>query len=199
MMLALTSNVLPLYGARRVRRDDDRAAALDGGRGGAGRRVRRAEVRGARAARPRPARDPRHQRQPGRQRDPGPERPRCPTGVLYGRDQTLTVPATGQLAQRGAVPPADRRLPATARRCGWATWATCSTTSRTTRAASWYNADPGASSLAVTRQPGTNTVDVARRGEGGAGATSSGACRRTVHVQRAATTGRSRSRARCVT
>ncbi len=34
-----------------------------------------------------------------------------PTGVLYGRDKTLTVMATGQLTERGAVPPADHHLP----------------------------------------------------------------------------------------
>ena len=51
--------------AGRVRRDDDGAADLDGLRRRAGAGLRPAEVRGARAARPEPARQPRHRHRRG--------------------------------------------------------------------------------------------------------------------------------------
>jgi HAE1 family hydrophobic/amphiphilic exporter-1 len=82
-----------------------------------------------------------------------------PTGVLYGRDRTLTVQATGQLANAAAF----RRL-IVAYRNGSAVHlgdlGTVLDDVQDNKAASWYNGER-AILLAVQRQPGTNTVAVA--------------------------------------
>ena len=82
-----------------------------------------------------------------------------PTGVLYGRDRTLTVQATGQLANAAAF----RRL-IVAYRNGSAVHlgdlGTVLDDVQDNKAASWYNGQR-AILLAVQRQPGTNTVAVA--------------------------------------
>jgi HAE1 family hydrophobic/amphiphilic exporter-1 len=82
-----------------------------------------------------------------------------PTGVLYGRNQTLTVQATGQLANAAAF----RRL-VIAYRNGSAVHlgdlGTVLDDVQDNKAASWYNGER-AILLAVQRQPGTNTVAVA--------------------------------------
>jgi HAE1 family hydrophobic/amphiphilic exporter-1 len=82
-----------------------------------------------------------------------------PTGVLYGRDRTLTVQATGQLANAAAF----RRL-VIAYRNGSAVHlgdlGTVLDDVQDNKAASWYNGER-AILLAVQRQPGTNTVAVA--------------------------------------
>ena len=82
-----------------------------------------------------------------------------PTGVLYGRDHTLTVQATGQLANAAAF----RRL-IVAYKNGSAVHlgdlGTVLDDVQDNKAASWYNGER-AILLAVQRQPGTNTVAVA--------------------------------------
>jgi HAE1 family hydrophobic/amphiphilic exporter-1 len=82
-----------------------------------------------------------------------------PTGVLYGRDRTLTIMATGQL--RNA---AQFRNMVVANRNGapihLGDLGRVYDGIQNTRNASWYNGDR-AIVLAVMRQPGTNTVTVA--------------------------------------
>jgi HAE1 family hydrophobic/amphiphilic exporter-1 len=82
-----------------------------------------------------------------------------PTGVLYGRDRTLTIMATGQL--RNA---AQFRDMVVANRNGapihLGDLGRVYDGIQNTRNASWYNGDR-AIVLAVMRQPGTNTVEVA--------------------------------------
>src|SRR5205823_1466774 len=100
----------PALDARRVRRDAHGAAHLDGERRRAGAGVRRAEVRRARAPRPRRARQPgnRHRRGgeggPGRQREPAHRHALWEPPRLHG-------PGHGPADQRRAVPARDRRLP----------------------------------------------------------------------------------------
>ena len=95
---------------RRVRRDDDRAAHLDGQRRRAGQRVRRGEVRGARRRRPAQARGARHRHRRGRDRDR--ERERQPADRHdVRRDKTFAVQANGQLLRAAAYGADDRRLP----------------------------------------------------------------------------------------
>jgi HAE1 family hydrophobic/amphiphilic exporter-1 len=84
-----------------------------------------------------------------------------PTGVLYGKDRTLTIQATGQLADAAAF----RRMvvanvngaPVHLGDVG-----TVYDGVQNDKNASWYNGDR-AIVLAVFRQPGTNTVAVADR------------------------------------
>jgi HAE1 family hydrophobic/amphiphilic exporter-1 len=82
-----------------------------------------------------------------------------PTGVLYGRDRTLTIMATGQL--RNA---AQFRSMVVANRNGapihLGDLGRVYDGIQNTRNAGWYNGDR-AIVLAVMRQPGTNTVTVA--------------------------------------
>ncbi|HEX5970379.1 MAG TPA: efflux RND transporter permease subunit, partial [Gemmatimonadaceae bacterium] len=82
-----------------------------------------------------------------------------PTGVLYGRERTLTITATGQL--RNA---AQFRNMVVANRNGapihLGDLGRVYDGIQNTRNASWYNGDR-AMVLAVQRQPGTNTVTVA--------------------------------------
>ena len=88
-----------------------------------------------------------------------------PTGVLYGRDRTLTVTATGQLSNAAEF----RRLIIAYKngapvRLGDV--ANVLDDIQNNKNASWYVANGTAERtvyLAVTRQPGTNTVDVAGR------------------------------------
>jgi HAE1 family hydrophobic/amphiphilic exporter-1 len=82
-----------------------------------------------------------------------------PTGVLYGKDRTLTIQATGQLQN------ADQfRNMVVANRNGAAIHlgdlGRVYDGVQNTRNISWYNGEP-AIVLAVMRQPGTNTVEVA--------------------------------------
>ncbi|HTI29410.1 MAG TPA: efflux RND transporter permease subunit, partial [Methylomirabilota bacterium] len=82
-----------------------------------------------------------------------------PTGVLYGRDRTLTVQATGQLANAAAF----RRLVVAYRNGAPVHLGDLGNVLddvQDNKAASWYNGDR-AILLAVQRQPGTNTVAVA--------------------------------------
>ncbi len=82
-----------------------------------------------------------------------------PTGVLYGRDQTLTVQATGQLANAAAF----RRLIVAYRNGAPVHLGDLGNVLddvQDNKAASWYNGER-AILLAVQRQPGTNTVAVA--------------------------------------
>ena len=97
LTLALTSDQVPLSQLDEYRRDDDRAATVDGRRRGAGARVRRAEIRRAHcsstpASSPRAASRSRTWRPPSRRRTSI-----MPTGVLWGPRTALTVQATGQL------------------------------------------------------------------------------------------------------
>ncbi len=82
-----------------------------------------------------------------------------PTGVLYGKNRTLTVNATGQLTDAAQF----RRL-IIAYRDGGAVRlgdvATVRDDIENNKGASWYN-DERAIGLAVMRQPGVNTVEVA--------------------------------------
>jgi HAE1 family hydrophobic/amphiphilic exporter-1 len=82
-----------------------------------------------------------------------------PTGMLYGRDRTLTVQATGQLANAAAF----RRLVVAYRNGAPVHLGDLGNVLddvQDNKAASWYNGDR-AILLAVQRQPGTNTVAVA--------------------------------------
>ncbi|HEX6600305.1 MAG TPA: efflux RND transporter permease subunit [Gemmatimonadaceae bacterium] len=83
-----------------------------------------------------------------------------PTGVLYGRDRTLTITATGQLKNA-----AQFRNMVVANRNGapihLGDLGRVYDGIQNTRNASWYNGDR-AMVLAVQRQPGTNTVTVAK-------------------------------------
>jgi HAE1 family hydrophobic/amphiphilic exporter-1 len=84
-----------------------------------------------------------------------------PTGVLYGRDRTLTIQATGQLSNADDF----RRLIV-----AWKNGAPVRLGDlgnvlddvQNNKTASFYNGERTIN-LFVTRQPGTNTVDVARR------------------------------------
>ena len=111
LFLALTSPTLPLSDGRRVRRDADRAAHLDGERRRAGAGLRLAEVRGAHPARPARARQPRHRHRRGRSGRRSSATSTCRPARSAGRDQAFTVQATGQLDERRGLPAADRRLP----------------------------------------------------------------------------------------
>jgi len=82
-----------------------------------------------------------------------------PTGVLYGQNRTLTVQATGQLANAAAF----RRLVVAYRNGAPVHLGELGNVLddvQDNKAASWYNGDR-AILLAVQRQPGTNTVAVA--------------------------------------
>jgi HAE1 family hydrophobic/amphiphilic exporter-1 len=82
-----------------------------------------------------------------------------PTGVLYGRERTLTIQATGQLHDanefRRMIVVNHNGAPVHLGDLGRVYDGV-----QNTRNISWYNGDP-AIVLAVMRQPGTNTVDVA--------------------------------------
>ena len=84
-----------------------------------------------------------------------------PTGVLYGKDKTLTVMATGQMNNATEF----RRLIITYRngaavRLGDV--ANVLDDIQNNKSVSWYQTERSVN-LMVQRQPGTNTVDVARR------------------------------------
>jgi HAE1 family hydrophobic/amphiphilic exporter-1 len=88
-----------------------------------------------------------------------------PTGVLYGRDQTLTVTANGQLSRA-----ADFRRLIVAFKDGapvrLGDLGTVIDDIQNNKNASWYDDGAGPERtvyLAINRQPGTNTVEVARR------------------------------------
>jgi len=84
-----------------------------------------------------------------------------PTGVLYGKDRTLTIQATGQLSNatqfRSMVVANRNGAPIHLGELG-----TVNDGVQNRRNVSWYNGDR-AIVLAVMRQPGTNTVAVADR------------------------------------
>ncbi|MGD0483462.1 MAG: efflux RND transporter permease subunit, partial [Gemmatimonadales bacterium] len=82
-----------------------------------------------------------------------------PTGVLYGRDQTLTIQATGQLPNAAAF----RRLVVAFRHGApihLEELGSVFDDVQNNKSAAWYNNDRSIV-LAVQRQPGTNTVAVA--------------------------------------
>src|SRR5512146_2098057 len=84
-----------------------------------------------------------------------------PTGVIYGKDKTLTVQATGQLNDATQF----RRLIIAYRngapvRLGDV--ANVLDDIQNNKSASWYNGERSIN-LFITRQPGTNTVEVCRR------------------------------------
>jgi HAE1 family hydrophobic/amphiphilic exporter-1 len=84
-----------------------------------------------------------------------------PTGVLYGKEKTLTVMATGQMNNAAEF----RRLIITYRngaavRLGDV--ADVLDDIQNNKSVSWYQNERSVN-LMVQRQPGTNTVDVARR------------------------------------
>ncbi|HEY2064820.1 MAG TPA: efflux RND transporter permease subunit [Gemmatimonadaceae bacterium] len=82
-----------------------------------------------------------------------------PTGVLYGRDRTLTIQATGQLHNADEF----RRMIVVNRNGAPVHLGDLGRVYdgvQNSRNISWYNGDP-AIVLAVMRQPGTNTVNVA--------------------------------------
>ncbi len=82
-----------------------------------------------------------------------------PTGVLYGKNRTLTVNATGQLTDAAQF----RRLIIAYRNGGAVRLGDVATVRddiENNKGASWYN-DERAIGLAVMRQPGVNTVEVA--------------------------------------
>jgi len=88
-----------------------------------------------------------------------------PTGVLYGRDRTLTVTATGQMSNaaqfRQLIIAFKNGAPV---RLGDV--ATVLDDIQNNKNASWYDAGSVPErtvNLMITRQPGTNTVDVAQR------------------------------------
>ena len=111
LFLALTSPDAAAVDARRVRRDVPRAAHLDGRGRGAGARLRRAEVRGARPARPAGAGGARRRHRRGGAAPSAPATSTCRPGRCAGRNKALTVEANGQLQQRRGVPPPDRGVP----------------------------------------------------------------------------------------
>jgi HAE1 family hydrophobic/amphiphilic exporter-1 len=83
-----------------------------------------------------------------------------PTGVLYGKDRTLTVQATGQMSDAAAF----RKLiiaykNGSAVRLGDV--ANVMDDIQNNKSASWYD-DERSINLMVMRQPGTNTVEVAK-------------------------------------
>ncbi len=84
-----------------------------------------------------------------------------PTGVLYGKDQTLTVQATGQMNNAD-----DFRRLIVAYKDGAAVRlgdvANVMDDIQNNKSVSWYNSERSIN-LMVQRQPGTNTVEVARR------------------------------------
>ena len=84
-----------------------------------------------------------------------------PTGVMYGKDKTLTIQATGQLSNAAEF----RRL-IIAYRNGAAVRlgdvANVLDDIQNNKSASWYNGERSIN-LFITRQPGTNTVEVCRR------------------------------------
>ena len=82
-----------------------------------------------------------------------------PTGVLYGKNRTLTIQATGQLTNADQF----RRLIITYRDGGAVRLGDVATVTddiQNNKGASWYN-DQRSIGLAVMRQPGVNTVEVA--------------------------------------
>ncbi len=82
-----------------------------------------------------------------------------PTGVLYGKNRTLTVNATGQLTNADQF----RKLIIAYRNGGAVRLGDVATVRddiENNKGASWYN-DERAIGLAVMRQPGVNTVEVA--------------------------------------
>src|SRR4051812_36524539 len=87
-----------------------------------------------------------------------------PTGVLYGKDRTLTIQATGQLSNaqqfRQMVVANKNGAPIHLGDLG-----DVRDDVQNNKNASWYNGDR-AIVLAVMRQPGTNTVAVGGRGKG---------------------------------
>ena len=100
IFLVLHSPTLPLSIGRRVRRNDHRAAHLDGQRRRAGAGVRRGEVRGAHRRRPAPAGGHGHRHRRSRRRPIQNANVNLPTGTMYGSEQTFTVLANGQLFAR---------------------------------------------------------------------------------------------------
>ena len=143
------------------------AAHLDGRgrRPGAG--LRRAEVRRARPARPARSSPPAASASTRSAARSQHANVNLPTGILYGPDKSLHHAGRRAAHRRRRVPAADRRLPRRQAGAPRRRSARSSTASRTTRSR------PGSSTsariiLAIQRQPGTNTVEVAQRGQAAA-------------------------------
>ena len=87
--------------------------------------------------------------------------------MLWGPKTALTLQATGQLddaaAFRKIIVAYRNGAPVHLSELGHVT-----DNVQNDKTASWYNGEP-AIVLAIQRQPGTNTVEVANAGEGGAG------------------------------
>ncbi len=84
-----------------------------------------------------------------------------PTGVLYGPNRTLTVQATGQMMNADQF----RRLIVTYKNGAPVRLGDLGTVAddiQNNKTASWYN-DERSIGLAIDRQPGTNTVEIAKR------------------------------------
>ena len=143
---------------RRVRRDADRAAHLDDQRRRPGERLRRAEIRRARAARPQPAGGARHRHRRSRAAPSQSTTSTCPPARCGARSQAFTVQANGQLFNAAAFRPlivayrngAPVRLEELGRVID---------SVQNDKVASWFN-DRRSITLLVQRQPGTNTVEV---------------------------------------
>ena len=83
-----------------------------------------------------------------------------PTGMLYGPHQALTVQANGQLINAAALPAADRGL--SQRRAGApGRLGTCIDSVENDQDGGLVQRPAAPSVLAIQRQPGTNTVEVA--------------------------------------
>ena len=161
LYLALTSKTLPLLAARRVRRDHDGAAHLDGRGRRAGAGLRPAEVRRARPARPAAARQPRHRHRRGRRRRAQRQRQPADRDPVRAADRRSPSRPTGRSSTRRATGRSSSRT-ATARRSASATSADVVDGVENDKTAAWYN-DERSISLAIFKQPGTNTV-AGRRG-----------------------------------
>ena len=131
--------------ARRIRRDDDRAAPLDGHGRRTGVRVRHAEVRGAAADGPDRARDARD-RARGRRRPPCPaQNVNLPDRRAVGTEQVASrCTRPGNWTARARSSTSSSRT-GTARRCTSASWGASRTTSRTTRPRAGTTASPRSS------------------------------------------------------
>ena len=86
-----------------------------------------------------------------------------PTGTLYGAHQAVHRPGQRPADERRGVSAADRRLSATARRCGWRKSAACSTACRTTRSQAGSTASArwcsrSSASRAPTRSRSSTTI-----------------------------------------